>query len=94
MTTALNVARRSRQARPLSISIEEEVDVDDELDLWAAVRRLPRRQQETVVLHYRMGAAVQEIAQILGCEAGTVRTHLARARAALRETLEGDPHGR
>jgi DNA-directed RNA polymerase specialized sigma24 family protein len=46
-----------------------------------------------VVLHYRLGMDVGEIAEILGCTLGTVRTHLARARDALRRTLEVDPHG-
>ncbi|WP_242964793.1 sigma factor-like helix-turn-helix DNA-binding protein [Flavonifractor sp. An100] len=32
---------------------------------------------------------MQEIAQLLGCSAGLVSTHLARARIKLREQLEG-----
>ncbi len=66
---------------------------DEAVDLWTAVRGLPRRQQEAVVLYYRMGTPVQEIAQILGCKEGTVRTHLARAREALRIMLGGGPDG-
>jgi RNA polymerase sigma-70 factor, ECF subfamily len=80
MSTALNVARRSlrrRRAWPIAGQIQ---NPDESVDLWTAVRRLPQRQHEAVVLHYRMGLPVTEIAQILNCREGTVRTHLARAR--------------
>jgi RNA polymerase sigma-70 factor, ECF subfamily len=93
MTTALNVARRSlRRRRGLQMAREAR-NPEEAVDLWTAVRDLPRRQQEAVVLHYRMGVPVQEIAEILGCKEGTVRTHLARAREALRLILEGVPDG-
>jgi predicted RNA polymerase sigma factor len=42
-TTALNVARRSLRHRPLALSSCQQEEPDDELDLWSAVRRLPRR---------------------------------------------------
>jgi RNA polymerase sigma-70 factor, ECF subfamily len=92
-TTALNVARRSLRRRRAWPMPRELHDPEEAVDLWTAVRDLPRRQQEAVVLHYRMGVPVHEIAQILGCKEGTVRTHLARAREALRLTLEGVPGG-
>jgi DNA-directed RNA polymerase specialized sigma24 family protein len=41
-----------------------------------------------------MGIPAGEIAQVMGCQPGTVRMHLARARAALREALkEDESHG-
>ncbi len=93
MTTALNVARRDLRRRRAWPMTREARNPDEAVDLWNTVRRLPRRQQEAVVLHYRMDAPVQEIAQILGCREGTVRTHLARAREALRIMLEAGPDG-
>jgi RNA polymerase sigma-70 factor (ECF subfamily) len=91
-TTALNVARRSLRRRPAPVA-REPGNPRDAIDLWAEVRRLPRRQQETTVLHYRMDLPVGEIAKILGCREGTVRTHLARAREALRKGLRGGADG-
>jgi RNA polymerase sigma factor (sigma-70 family) len=93
MTTALNVARRSLRRRSVWPLARESPNPDEALDLWTAVRRLPRRQQEAAVLYYRMDVPVHEIGRILGCSEGTVRTHLARARQALRTLLEGGPHG-
>lgn len=61
-----------------------------DLDLQAAVGRLPRRQREAVVLHYYLGFDVASVATTLGVSPGTVKTALFRARAALAAAL-GDP---
>ncbi len=53
-----------------------------------AVRALPDRQRECVLLHYFERLSDIEIAEELGISAGSVKTHLHRARAALRPTLE------
>ncbi len=61
--------------------------------VWEQVRGLPRRQAESVVLYYGCDLPVDDVAAILECSAGTVRTHLVRARAALASRLdrpEGD----
>ena len=58
--------------------------------LWAAVRRLPRRQAQVVVLHHLEQFTTTEIAEILGISQPSVKTHLQRARATLSERLEGD----
>jgi RNA polymerase sigma-70 factor (sigma-E family) len=54
----------------------------------AAVRRLPERQRDCVVLHYFSDLRDHEIAEVLGISAGAVKTHLHRARAALAAELE------
>lgn len=53
-----------------------------------AVRRLPRRQRECVVLHYFADLSDTEIAKTLKVSAGSVKTHLHRGRTALAESLE------
>jgi DNA-directed RNA polymerase specialized sigma24 family protein len=50
---------------------------------WAEVRRLPRRQAETVALFYGLDVPIPVIARTLACAEGTVKAHLARARAEL-----------
>ena len=54
-----------------------------------AVRALPRRQRECVVLHYFEGLTDAEVAATLGIGTGSVKTHLHRARASLADVLEG-----
>ena len=56
--------------------------------VWQQVRRLPRRQAEVVVLYYGCDLPVDDVAMILECSAGTVRTHLVRARTTLSSLLE------
>ena len=43
-----------------------------------------------VVLHYRAGETVAEVAATLGLAEGTVKAHLSRARRALSERLAVD----
>lgn len=62
--------------------------------VWEQVRRLPRRQAEVVVLYYGGDLPVDEVADILECSSGTVRTHLVRARAALASHLDPPGGGR
>jgi RNA polymerase sigma-70 factor (ECF subfamily) len=88
MSTALNVARRSlRRRRPQPEPSLDERDVDAAVDMWRAVRALPLRQQQAVVLRYRADLSMDEIGAAMGCDPGTVRTHLARAREALRARM-------
>lgn len=58
------------------------------IELWEAVRSLPRRQRQAVALHYIDDLPLGDIGEILGCSAGTVKTHLARARERLKRELD------
>jgi RNA polymerase sigma-70 factor (ECF subfamily) len=69
---------------PLSELIEDEND----RALWRAVSALTSGERTAVILHYRQGMSVAEIASALGVTAGTVKTQLFRARRSLRVKLE------
>jgi RNA polymerase sigma factor (sigma-70 family) len=87
-TTAINVARRQLRRRPAPHDLPvSEHDRDAALDVRAAIRRLPSRQQEAVALHYLLDMPVSDAASAMGCDEGTVKTHLSRARATLARTL-------
>lgn len=53
-------------------------------ELVEAILALPANQRWAVHLHYYEGYSTEEIASILGQRPGTVRSHLSRARKALR----------
>jgi RNA polymerase sigma-70 factor (ECF subfamily) len=55
-----------------------------------AVRALPGRQRDCVVLHYLEELSDAQIAATLGIGVGSVKTHLHRARAALAARLEDE----
>jgi RNA polymerase sigma-70 factor (ECF subfamily) len=52
-----------------------------------AVRALPQRYREVVVLHYLEGMDIAAVAQALSLKRGTVEVRLHRARSQLKETL-------
>ncbi|MFF5054278.1 SigE family RNA polymerase sigma factor [Micromonospora sp. NPDC000663] len=56
----------------------------DRDQVWSWLSRLPRRQRATLVLRYYEDLPDAEIAEILGCAVGTVRSSISRALATLR----------
>jgi DNA-directed RNA polymerase specialized sigma24 family protein len=65
-------------------------DLDGDVDLRRALTRLTRRQRTAVELHYYLGVPVADVADVLGCSAGTVKLTLSDARALLRRELGED----
>jgi len=53
-----------------------------------ALRGLPHRQRDCLVLRYYLDLPVEEIAATLGISANSVKTHLQRGMRALANTLE------
>lgn len=74
-----------RLARRTSSSIELD---EGDAAFWQAVRRLPPRQAQVVALFYFADYSVRDIAAVLGCSEGAVKTHLSRARAAVARHLD------
>ena len=58
--------------------------------LQRAIAELPERLRTVVVLHDVNGLPYEEIAGIIGCPLGTVKSRLFHARAALRKALAPD----
>jgi len=67
------LARRNDIVQPAS----------DEDPIWDLVRRLPRRQAQSLALLYIADLSIADIADILGCSVGAVKVHLSRGRHAL-----------
>jgi len=56
--------------------------------LHKALQLLPSEQREILVLHYLRDLSTQELAVVLDCPAGTVKSRLYHARIALRRIME------
>jgi DNA-binding CsgD family transcriptional regulator len=58
-----------------------------------ALRSLPDRQREAIVLRYYGDLSEAEIAAAMGISRGAVKSHTARGMSTLRSVLEHDEHG-
>jgi RNA polymerase sigma factor (sigma-70 family) len=58
-------------------------------DMQRALMQLPAEQREAVILMGAGGMTCEEVAAISQCAVGTVKSRVARARAALKALLEG-----
>ena len=90
---AIDSARR-RLAAPSGQRDPEMLDLADVVALRStligALSALSRSQREAVVLRYLIDLPEDEVATALGIRPGTVKSHLHRAVASLREQLAND----
>jgi RNA polymerase sigma-70 factor (sigma-E family) len=68
-----------------------ESDPSAVLDVRAALRRLPPRRRECVVLRYAFDVPEREVAEILGISVGAVKSHSSRGAAQLSTYLRDLP---
>lgn len=59
-TTAVNLIRRQMRMRRRAARQVVSQPVDEVAELWDAVRRLPRREQQPIVLRYRLVHAARD----------------------------------
>ena len=85
------VRRRVREAKAivrLAYRTSTNIELDEgDAEFWRSVRALPPRQAQAVALFYLEDYSVRDIASVLDCSEGTVKTHLSRARAAVARQL-------
>lgn len=87
------VRARSRRERILIVQRAAEAVGDtadasaERVALAIALGGLPRRQREVITLRYLVGLPEAEVAAVLGVSSNTVKTHLSRALATLRDRL-------
>lgn len=91
---AIDHARRQSRLDRTAPERASELGADDvygEVDLYRALKTLPRRQREVLVLRYFGDLTEQQIATELRVAPGTVKSHASRGLAALRLNLEDRP---
>jgi RNA polymerase sigma-70 factor (sigma-E family) len=94
--TAIDHTRRPFVGREVGVAVVPETatpDADTTLDpqLVAALQELPPRMRAVVVLRYVEDLAADQVAAILGCRPGTVKSQAARDLAKLSNALAPPP---
>jgi len=91
---ALDLARRTLRESHLDPEIAAEIEARDvRLDrdkqsLLAAVTRLPKAEQQVIMLRYLGANSVKDVAHIVGRSVGTVTKQLSRAHKRLRKIMK------
>jgi RNA polymerase sigma-70 factor (ECF subfamily) len=86
--------RQGRQTEPVALDdgasqmATDPRDLDLGLDLAAALAHLPTNQRAALLYCVQMGLSHQEAAEVLDMPLGTVKTHVLRGKARLRELLQ------
>lgn len=94
----LSNRRRARRAAERTLARYGQIGQElrppdgDRVDVARALATLPAQQRHVVVLHHLLGLPVDQIASELGLAAGTVKSRLARGRAALAPLLMTEEH--
>jgi RNA polymerase sigma-70 factor (sigma-E family) len=90
-TTVTNLCRSYLRRLRLERSASGPRDIpvmNQELDeTWGAICRLPFRQRSVIILRFYEDASIEEIANVLGCRLGTVKSRLHRGLEKLRSEL-------
>ncbi len=90
----LSGARRRRRAReyverqqPMAPVSSHEAEVVDRVQLWEHVVGLPPRQRAVVVLRFYEDLSEKQVAEVLGCAPGTVKSQTSAALRSLQARL-------
>lgn len=90
-----SLRRRPREVAQLDLVVDRGHDGTEALlernAMVQAVRGLPRRQREVVVLRFFLDLSIAQTAAALGASEGTIKSYTARAITQLRVLLSEDP---
>ena len=74
--------------------VPERDQVHERDELWRLLATLGPRQRAVLVLRFYEDLSEADIARVLGCSTGTVKSQLSRGLARLRERMPAEPHTR
>lgn len=83
-----NVRRRFMELRSRTVREPDSVTLpgpEERDEIWGLLLKLPPRQRACLVLRYYEDISDHEIAHVLGCSIGTVKSQSSRALAKLRK---------
>ena len=96
INTALESIRKNNKIiymeQPIT-EIGEDLALDEKMDLLEAIEQLDEKYKTVIILKYYQDLPVKDIAALLNCPQGTVKTNIHRAIQQLKkEVLKGGSH--
>ncbi|MDX8044392.1 sigma-70 family RNA polymerase sigma factor [Gracilibacillus sp. S3-1-1] len=90
---AIDYIRKYRKVIPLIDGqleniADSSIDIDQQLDLYRLLDELDEKQKSIIILKYYEGYRDREIAEIIGCAEGTVKSTLHRTLLRLRKKIK------
>lgn len=69
-------------------TVDDQFSAEEQALVREAIDRLPAEQREVVLLRFMEGMSYDEMASVVGCQIGTIRSRLHYAKQTLRRILE------
>ncbi|MGB0065662.1 MAG: RNA polymerase sigma factor [Terracidiphilus sp.] len=79
----------AEQAQLDDLVDEPSFDKDDATAIHDGLGRLDVKHREVLVLHFLQDLSIQEIANVVGCSEGTVKSRIHYAKRQMKQILEG-----
>lgn len=79
------------QTSPVNV-MEEAMKNWEAREIYRVVKELPVKQRTVIVLYYYNQMSTKEIARVMNCLEGTVKSRLFTARASLKQVLEDETY--
>jgi RNA polymerase sigma-70 factor, ECF subfamily len=77
-----------------SFNIEEpSFDEEDAAAIYQALSQIGVKHREVLVLHFLQDLSIAEIANVVGCSEGTVKSRIHYAKRQMKQILQGEKHG-
>jgi RNA polymerase sigma-70 factor (sigma-E family) len=73
-------------------NVAHDASVEDREELWRALQRLSQRQRAAIVLRFYEDLSESQVADILRCRPGTVKSLVSRGLDILRNEVRGEEH--
>jgi RNA polymerase sigma-70 factor (ECF subfamily) len=73
---------------------EPSFEQEDADAIHQALRELGLKHREVLVLHFLEDLSIAEIAEVVGCSEGTVKSRMHYAKRAMKEVLSGGSYGK
>lgn len=85
----LYLQRARSEARPEASALTGS-SLEDREPLWSALTRLSERQRSAIVLRFYEDLSEDQVADILKCRPGTVKSLVSRGLQAMRDEIRGE----